>query len=94
MPEELLRGKAVTAVARDIADGYMVLNPLVMKNFATETYRALFAQLRKVQMEVRTEKFPSHDVDLIRRRNLRLQRLYQAITVLQNMAKQKKILLA
>jgi hypothetical protein len=71
-----------------------VLNPLVMKNFTPDAYRALFHQLRKVQMEVRTERFPFHNAEMIRKRNMRLQRLYQALSVLQNSAKVKKVLLA
>jgi hypothetical protein len=94
MGQDMIRGKSLTAVARDIADGYSVLNPLTMKNFSTESYRDLYQQLRKVQKEVRMEKFPFHEMDLIRKRNMRLQRLHQALNVLQNAARLKRIILA
>jgi hypothetical protein len=94
MSQDMVQGKALTAVARDIAEGYAALNPLMMKNFTTDTYRALYQRIRKIQTEVRSEKFPFHDVESIRRRNLRLQRIHQALNVLQYAAKQRKILLA
>lgn len=91
MAEDLLRGKSIAAVASDIAEGFIFLNPLILKTFPDETYKDLYYQLRKLQTAVRNEKFPSHDQGEIRRRNLRLQRLHQAIIVLQNAARVKKL---
>ncbi len=91
MAEGQIQGKSVIAVAKDIAEGYMVLNPLVLKRFEKEMYKALHQQLRKVQREVRSESFPTHDILGIRRRNTRLQRLYTALTVLEHAAKEKRI---
>ena len=91
MPEDLVRGKSIAAVASDIAEGFIFLNPLILKNFANDVYKDLYYQLRKLQTEVRTEKFPTHDHNGIRNRNLRLQRLHQAIVVLQNAARVKKL---
>jgi len=93
MPEDLVRGKSIAAVAADIADGFIFLNPLILKGFASETYKELYYQLKKVQTTVRNEKFPSHDPAAIRSRNLRLQRLHQAIVVLHNAARVKKVAL-
>jgi hypothetical protein len=91
MPDNLIRGKSLAAVAADLADGFIYLNPLVLKDFANESCKDLFYQLKKLQTEIRTEKFPSHDPNGIRKRNLRLQRLHQAIVVLQNNARVKRI---
>lgn len=91
MAEDLIRGKSIAAVASDIAEGYIFLNPLVLKNFATNVYKELYYQMRKLQTEIRNEKFPSHDQKSIRQRNLRLQRLHQAIVVIQNTARVKKL---
>lgn len=93
MPEDLVRGKSIAAVATDIADGFIFLNPLILKGFAPETYKELYYQMKKIQTAVRTEKFPTHDQAAIRSRNLRLQRLHQAIVVLQNAARMKKVAL-
>lgn len=91
MAEDLLRGKSLAAVAADIADGFIYLNPLILKNFPNDAYKDLYYQLKKLQTGVRNEKFPAHDQGEIRKRNLRLQRLHQALVVLQNAARMKKL---
>ena len=91
MADGQIQGKSVLSVAKDIAEGYMVLNPLILKRFEKEMYKALHQQLRKVQTEVRSSSFPSHDMVGIRNRNTRLQRLHTAIVVLEHAAKEKRI---
>ena len=91
MPEDLLRGKSIAAVAADIAYGYLFLNPLILKSFPNDAYKDLYHQMRKLQTQFRNEKFPSHDQSAIRDRNLRLQRLHHALIVLQNAARVKKL---
>lgn len=93
MPEVQLRGKSIVAVARDVADGFFTINPLVLKKFDPQSYKALHQQLKKLQTEVRGEKFPLHDTLAIRGRNTRLQRLHGAIIILEHSAKERKILL-
>jgi len=89
--EMQLRGKGIAAVARDVAEGFFTINPLVLKKFDPEGVKALHQQLRKLQKEVRGEEFPLHDALAIRHRNTRLQRLYSAITILEHTAKERKI---
>lgn len=93
MPEDQLRGKSIAAVAADIADGFIYLSPLILKDFSTDIYKELHNHIRKLQTAIRNEKFPSHDQAAIRNRNMRLQRLHQAVVVLQNSARLKRILL-
>jgi hypothetical protein len=89
--ESPVKGKSLAAFARDIAEGYAALNPLVLKKFDRESYKGLHQQIRKVQTETRGEKFPLHDVLGIRKRNLKLQRLHNAIIVLEHSAREKRI---
>jgi hypothetical protein len=91
MSDLQLRGKSIAAVARDIAGGFFTINPLVLKKFDPEGYKALHQQLKKLQTEVRGEKFPMHDVMGIRSRNARLQRLHGAVVILEHSAKERKI---
>jgi hypothetical protein len=93
MPEMQLRGKSVGAVARDVAEGFFTINPLMLKKFDSEGVKALYHQLKKLQTEVRGEEFPRHDVLAIRGRNTRLQRLHSAITILEHTAKERKVAL-
>lgn len=88
------RGKSLAATARDIADGYLSINPLILKKLMPEDYKSLYHYLRKIQTEVRSEKFPLHDTLSIRSRNMRLHRLHNAIIILQHIARERKVMLA
>jgi len=94
MAEIQLQGKSLAAVARDIADGMIFMTPLLLKNLDEGGIRGLYHQLRKLQTEVRGSKFPSHDIQGIRTRNLRLQRLHQSLNVLEHSARKLRIKIA
>jgi hypothetical protein len=89
-----VRGKSVKAVIRDVADGFVTVNPLFLKGFEQQTIRDLLRDITKVQTEIRSERFPTNDVNAIRARNLKLQRLYAAGMVIKNYAKERRISLA
>lgn len=82
------------AIAKDIAEGFALLNPLMLKRFEEGTYKNLHQQLRKIQTETRSQSFPTHDTLGIRKRNTRLQRLHTALMILEHAAKEKRIPLA
>jgi hypothetical protein len=86
-----VRGKSLKALLRDVAEGYVAVNPLFLKSFPPEALRDFYQELMKVQIEVRGEKFPAHDVNAIRYRNVRLQRLYSAGMILKNYARERRI---
>ncbi|MDA8079773.1 MAG: hypothetical protein M0Z79_12650 [Nitrospiraceae bacterium] len=86
-----IRGKSLKAVIRDIADGYVVVNPLFLKSFDGETLRDFYGEISRVQNEVRAEKFPHNDIMAIRSRNLKLQRLFGATMIIRNFAKERRI---
>ncbi len=88
-----VRGKSLKTIAFDIAEGYTVMNPLFLKPFDPETLRGLYLQVMKTQAEIRGEKFPYNNVQAIRSRNLRLQRLHLAAMIIKNFARDKRILL-
>ncbi len=84
-----LRGKSLVATAKDIAEGYVTVNPIFLKPLDSETLKALYQQVSKVHTEVRGEKFPFGNVIAIRARNIKLQRLHNATIVIRNFAKEK-----
>ena len=90
MAEDFLKGKNLEAVAKDIAEGFVFVNPIYLKKFDHETLKKLMAGLQKVMVLIRNEKFPSGDVDAIKRRNMRLSRLNNAGTVIKYFAKERK----
>lgn len=87
-----LRGKSLTAVAKDIAEGYVIVNPLFLKPLDAEALKALYGQIMKVQAEIRGEKFPFNDVAAIRSRNMRLQRLHATLMVIRNFVKERRMM--
>ncbi len=84
-----LRGKSLIAVSRDIADGFIIVNPLFLKPLDEEALKGLYQQIMKVQIETRGRKFPFNNVPAIRVRNMRLQRLYTSLMIIKNFAKDK-----
>jgi hypothetical protein len=84
-------GKSLGALTHDIEEGYFVLNPLTMKKFEPEHFKPFHQAILKLMISVRAEAFPAHDVQGIRKRNTRLQRLRQALAILENIAKEKRI---
>jgi len=89
--EAQIRGKSLAAIAKDIADGYVSLNPIILKKFDQDAYKALHQQIRQRQMEARAEKFPTNDIPGIRKRNLRMQRLHAAMFILEQSARERRI---
>ncbi|MBI4697996.1 MAG: hypothetical protein HY758_03560 [Nitrospirae bacterium] len=86
-----LRGKSLTAISKDIADGYVVVNPLFLKPLDEEALKGLYQQIMKVHSAVRGEKFPFGDVNAIRQRNMKLQRLHTSLMIIRTFAKDRGI---
>ena len=93
MGEDFLKGKSLESVAKDIAEGYVFVNPIYLKKFEQEKLKALLAAITKVMTLVRNEKFPTGDVEGIKRRNMRLSRLNNASTVIRYFAKERRWIL-
>ncbi|MBF0506076.1 MAG: hypothetical protein HQL09_04505 [Nitrospirae bacterium] len=82
--------KNLKAIASDIAEGYITVNPLFLKHFNEESLKALYSSVMRAQTGIRIEPFPYHEVALIRKRNLKLQRLYGALIVIKNVARDRR----
>ncbi len=89
-----VRGKSLKATIRDVAEGYVVVNPLFLKSFDPESLRDFYVEISKIQTEIRGEKFPAHDILAIRSRNLKLQRLFAATMIIRNFARERRLPLA
>ncbi|MBF0560348.1 MAG: hypothetical protein HQL08_16390 [Nitrospirae bacterium] len=82
--------KSLKAIAADIAEGYVSVNPLFLKPFNEESLKSLYSMVSRIQIEIRTAPFPYNEIEMIRERSLRLQRLYAALNVIKNFAREKK----
>jgi len=86
-----VRGKSSKALTVDIAEGYVAVNPLFLKPFDPDSLKDFYHQIDKTQRELRAERFPSNDIQAIRMRNLKLQRLYSAQMIIRNFARERRI---
>lgn len=82
-------GRSIKAVIADIAEGLISVNPLHLKSYNEKTLQELYSAITKKQTEIRSEPFPVRDPAQIRNRNVRLQRLFGAQTVIKNYARER-----
>jgi len=88
-----VRGKSLKAIARDISEGYVAVNPLFLKPLEAEVLKDLYHEVMQTQGEIRADKFPYNDPQAIRWRNSRLQRLYSAAMIIRNFARDRRIII-
>ena len=84
-------GKSMKAVANDVAEGYMTINPLVLKKFDRDMIKELFEHLNKAMAAARNIAVPLTDQIAMRSKNMKLQRLHNSIIILRNTAREKRI---
>jgi hypothetical protein len=83
--------RSLISLAKDVMEGYLLLNPLVLKRYPLPTCKELYRQLKKLQTATRMQGTDPSNQDALRARNHRLQRLNQALAVLDHYAKVNKI---
>lgn len=84
-------GKSMKQVAVDVVEGYATVNPLFLKKFDKEMLKDLFEHLNKAMNTARNLPVQFHDTIAMRNKNLKLQRLHNAIIILRNHAREKRI---
>ena len=87
------RGRSVAVMAKEVMEGYVSLNPLVLKKFDAAAFKEMHQHLRKLQTTIRSEGVDLTNQEATRTRNQKLQRMHQAMSVLEIQAKLKKIVL-
>lgn len=91
MAESGFKGKNMKAVAFDVAEGYVSVNPLFLKKFDKDMIKDLFANLSKALTAVRTEKIDIANQSAMRMRNMKMQRLHNAMIIMRNAARERRI---
>jgi hypothetical protein len=89
--ESGFKGKSLKAIAGDVADGYITVNPLFVKRFDKDMIKGLFDNINKMMTSIRNDKIVFSDAVALRTRNMKLQRLHSAQYVLRNLAREKRI---
>jgi hypothetical protein len=84
-------GKSMKQVATDVAEGYTTMNPLVLKKFDKDMIKELYEHLNKAMTGARNIPVPTNDVAAMRTKNMKLQRLHNALIIVRNNAREKRI---
>jgi hypothetical protein len=69
--------------AADITEGYLSLNSVMLKKFEAHELVALQAELEKAARETRSTVVPQDDADASQKKNRKLLRISQSLTVIQ-----------
>jgi hypothetical protein len=84
-------GKSMRQVANDVIDGYTSINPIFLKKFDRALLKDLFEHLNKAMTGVRNLPVHFKDTVAMRQKNMKLQRLHNAIIIVRNHAREKRI---
>ena len=91
MAESGFRGKSMRVVAVDVAEGFVSVNPLFLKKFDKDMIKELYDHLNKALTGTRNDKIDLTDQAALRMRNMKLQRLHNAMIIIRNIAREKRI---
>ena len=92
--ETSTQSRNLALLAKDVMEGYLTLNPLVLRKYDETTCKELHRQLRRLQTTIRIESVDLGNQASLRIRNHRLQRMSQALGVLEHHAKLHRIALS
>jgi hypothetical protein len=91
MAESGFRGKSMRVVAVDVAEGFVSVNPLFLKKFDKDMIKELYDHLNKALTGTRNDKIDLTNQAALRMRNMKLQRLHNAMIIIRNIAREKRI---
>ena len=83
-------GGSAYAMVRDIADGYVIASELTFKKFQAADFKAFGFELDKLLREIRGNVPPTGDVEATQKRQRRMQRLQQALTIANNVRQRQR----
>ena len=78
-------------LAQDIADGYLMVTPLMLKLYTPIDLKTIIANIGIVSRELRSELIPTDDAMAIKAKNMKLSRLNQAEMVIRAYCKKQRM---
>ena len=76
-PVSVFIGGSAMAMVKDIAEGYIIISEHTFKKFETSDLQGFTAELEKYTREVRGMAAAPDDIESVKRRARKLQRLFQ-----------------
>jgi hypothetical protein len=77
-------GGSAFAMAKDVGDGFILLNTSVLKRMTADELRQLRFEIQRIQMGIRSEQHPIDNSLAIQARNRKLSRLNSAVMMIDN----------
>ena len=77
--------------AEDISNGLVLVNKAVFKKYSPQDLKIIFVNLRTVLRDIRATFVETSNFDAIKEKNVRMQRINNAITVLSHYCKVLRI---
>lgn len=78
-------------LAYDIAKGFFQVNVAALKTYTPEDLKTVLVNIGIVQRELRAAHVPLEDAAAVKEKNQKLQRLQQAVTLINSYAKQHRL---
>ena len=78
-------------MAQDVADGFLMFSPPMLRAYTLADIKTLFASLALVTREIRQEQIPLDDIPALKTRNMKLTRMNQAEVVIRAFCQKKRI---
>jgi hypothetical protein len=75
-------GGSAFAMARDVAEGMILLNDSQLKKFAATELQQLLFELDKLVKDARGEAVDQEDVQAIQKKNRRISRIVSAVSII------------
>jgi hypothetical protein len=70
--------------ASDLAEGYLLLNPVTLRKYERHEIDALLMEIEKLSRDLRGQVIPQDQPEAVQQKNRKLLRLSQGVVVLQN----------
>jgi len=83
-------GGSPYATVRDIADGYIITTELTFKQYKPPDFQSFLFEADKLLREIRGTQPAVTDIEGIQKRQRRIQRVQQALTIANNVKARKR----
>lgn len=77
-------------MAMDIAEGYMSFTVATLKKYAASDLKIIITNLQMVLRELRREQPPLEDIMAIKTKNMKIQRVNHALTIITSYCRKKR----
>ena len=83
-------GGSPYAMANQLMEGYILLNRVILKKYSLKDLQVLRSELEKLLREVRCQQPTLEDINALKQRNRRMQRLISAISMIESHYAQRR----